>query len=147
MTETTTWRVFNCIKRSLRNGVAPSYQEIADTVGLAGVSTVSYHLAILEKRGLIKRKPGTPRHIQLVSKNPATVTLHFQYSAVVKSESGNMYVRDGNLKTQVGCEGQMDMEEALAAAYDAVIGYLLAEGCLNEPASVTITITELRVGK
>jgi DNA-binding transcriptional ArsR family regulator len=46
-------------------GICPSFQEIADGVGLATVSTVNYHLKILEKRGLVTRPHGQARSIQL----------------------------------------------------------------------------------
>lgn len=48
-----------------KGGICPSFQEIADGVGLATVSTVNYHLKILEKIGLITRPHGQPRSIQL----------------------------------------------------------------------------------
>lgn len=49
----------------LKVGISPSFQEIADGVGLGTVSTVNYHLKILEKLGLITRPHGQPRSIQL----------------------------------------------------------------------------------
>lgn len=43
-----------------RNGYSPSYREIADEVGLA-VSTVKFHLSILQEDGRLRRGPGQPR--------------------------------------------------------------------------------------
>jgi DNA-binding transcriptional ArsR family regulator len=48
-----------------KGGISPSFQEIADGVGLGTVSTVNYHLKNLEKLGLLKRPHGQPRSIQL----------------------------------------------------------------------------------
>jgi repressor LexA len=45
-----------------RTGYPPSLREIAEGVGLA-VSSVSYHLSILERNGVLRRGPGQPRTI------------------------------------------------------------------------------------
>lgn len=45
---------------------APSLLEICEYVGLKSVSTVSYHLYVLEKLGYIKVKIDTPRAISVV---------------------------------------------------------------------------------
>ena len=49
-----------------RNGYPPSQREIAEAAGLASASSVSYHLAKLEREGLLVRERGRPR----------TATLH-----------------------------------------------------------------------
>ncbi len=43
---------------SKRSGYSPSMQEIADAVGLKSVSTVSYHMEILEEMGYLTAVPG-----------------------------------------------------------------------------------------
>lgn len=45
-----------------REGHPPSQREIADAVGLA-LSTVSYHVSVLEQEGSLRRTPGQPRTI------------------------------------------------------------------------------------
>lgn len=45
-----------------REGYPPSYREIAEELGLA-VSTVSYHLSVLQGEGFLRREPGQPRTI------------------------------------------------------------------------------------
>jgi len=45
-----------------REGYSPSYREIAEELGLA-VSTVSYHVSVLEQEGSLRRGPGQPRTI------------------------------------------------------------------------------------
>jgi repressor LexA len=45
-----------------REGHSPSLREIAEEVGLA-VSTVSYHVSVLEQEGSLRRGPGQPRTI------------------------------------------------------------------------------------
>ena len=44
-----------------RRGYPPSLREIAQAVGLASQSTVSYHLSALVKKGYLSRGPGLPR--------------------------------------------------------------------------------------
>lgn len=46
-------------------GYPPSVREIASSVGLASPSTVNHHLNTLEKRGLVRRAPGSSRAIEL----------------------------------------------------------------------------------
>jgi repressor LexA len=45
-----------------REGYSPSYREIGDDLGLA-VSTVSYHVSLLQAEGSLQREPGQPRTI------------------------------------------------------------------------------------
>src|SRR6266849_2064270 len=45
-----------------REGYSPSLREIAGELGLA-VSTVSYHVSVLEQDGSLRRGPGQPRTI------------------------------------------------------------------------------------
>lgn len=44
-----------------RRGYSPSYREIAAAAGLASVSSVAYHMSILQARGLLQRDAGRPR--------------------------------------------------------------------------------------
>lgn len=45
-----------------REGYSPSYREIAEVLGLA-ISTVSYHVSVLENEGSLRREHGQPRTI------------------------------------------------------------------------------------
>jgi repressor LexA len=45
-----------------REGYSPSYREIAEVLGLA-ISTVSYHVLVLESEGSLRREHGRPRTI------------------------------------------------------------------------------------
>lgn len=45
-----------------REGYSPSYREIAEALGLA-ISTVSYHVSVLQNDGSLHREPGQPRTI------------------------------------------------------------------------------------
>jgi len=47
-----------------KNGRSPSNQEIADAIGRR-VSTVSYHLTGMRKKGLVTWKTGSPRTIRV----------------------------------------------------------------------------------
>ena len=53
-----------------REGYSPSYREIAEELGLA-VSTVSYHVSVLEQEGSLRRGAGRPRTI-VEPADPAT---------------------------------------------------------------------------
>jgi repressor LexA len=46
-------------------GYAPTLKQIADSIGVSSLATVHEHLQTLEAKGLIKRKPGKTRAIQL----------------------------------------------------------------------------------
>jgi len=48
------------------HGRAPTLQEIASRVGLASVSTVHKHVELLEGRGLLRRRRGRRREIELL---------------------------------------------------------------------------------
>jgi repressor LexA len=43
------------------HGYSPSQREIADAVGLSSISTVSYHLPVMEQRGQLTRDPRRAR--------------------------------------------------------------------------------------
>ena len=45
-----------------REGYSPSYRDIGEELGLA-VSTVSYHVSVLESQGSLRREPRQPRTI------------------------------------------------------------------------------------
>jgi repressor LexA len=55
-----------------REGHSPSYREIAEELGLA-VSTVAYHVSVLEQEGSLRRGAGQPRTI-VEPAEPATRT-------------------------------------------------------------------------
>lgn len=48
------------------NGSAPTLRQIADAIGVSSLATVHEHLTTLEQKGLIRRKPGKTRSIDLV---------------------------------------------------------------------------------
>jgi len=47
------------------NGTAPTLKQIANAIGVSSLATVHEHLASLEHKGLIKRKTGKTRAIEL----------------------------------------------------------------------------------
>lgn len=51
------------------NGSAPTLRQIADAIGVSSLATVHEHLGTLENKGLIKRKPGKTRAIELVEED------------------------------------------------------------------------------
>jgi len=50
-------------------GYAPTLTEIADHFGLSSLATVHEHLAVLEKKGLIRRYKGAVRGIEVLENN------------------------------------------------------------------------------
>lgn len=48
------------------NGSAPTLRQIADAIGVSSLATVHEHLTTLEGKGLIKRKTGKTRAIEIV---------------------------------------------------------------------------------
>lgn len=48
------------------NGSAPTLRQIADAMGVSSLATVHEHLTTLEEKGLIKRKSGKLRSIELI---------------------------------------------------------------------------------
>lgn len=59
--------ILRFIKAEVKSkGYPPSVREIGEAVGLASSSTVHYHLARLETKGLIRRDPTKPRAIEIL---------------------------------------------------------------------------------
>jgi repressor LexA len=65
-----TWRqrkVLQAIRESVQqHGYPPSMREIADAVGLASTSGVSYHLSTLQKKGYLRSNNGRARTVELL---------------------------------------------------------------------------------
>lgn len=53
----------------LANATAPTLRQIADAIGVSSLATVHEHLASLELKGIIKRKSGRSRTLELVDKS------------------------------------------------------------------------------
>lgn len=67
--ETTTGRVLSFLHQyRLNHSYPPSLREIAHEIGLASVSTVSYHLEKLTSQGRIRTQTGKHRSIVLIEK-------------------------------------------------------------------------------
>ncbi len=60
-------RILESIQRSVNeHGYPPSMREIADTVGLASLSSVTHQLSQLEKMGYLRRDPKRPRAMEVL---------------------------------------------------------------------------------
>lgn len=55
------------------NRFAPTLSQIAESIGVSSLATVHEHLAALERKGLIKRREGTIRSIELLIEVPTTI--------------------------------------------------------------------------
>ena len=61
-------RVLDVIRDAVdRRGYPPSMREIGEAVGLTSSSSVSHQLAMLEKKGYLRRDPNRPRAIEVRS--------------------------------------------------------------------------------
>lgn len=55
------------------NGCAPTLKQIANSIGVSSLATVHEHLQALEKKGLIKKKIGDTRGIELTKNTPHAI--------------------------------------------------------------------------
>ncbi len=67
-------QILDYIQESIEKyGYAPTLTEIAQQLGLSSLSTVHEHLAVLEKKGLIRRYKGAVRGIELLQKEESVL--------------------------------------------------------------------------
>lgn len=59
------------------DGLAPSYQEMAEQAGLGSKSNVHRAIRCLEERGAIRRIPDRARAIEILDKTPQSVPTDF----------------------------------------------------------------------
>jgi repressor LexA len=58
--------VLEVIKESVeRRGYPPTVREIGEAVGLTSTSSVSHQLAMLQKKGFLRRDPSRPRAVDV----------------------------------------------------------------------------------
>jgi SOS-response transcriptional repressor LexA len=70
-------QLFNFIRGYIqKHDVAPSYDQMTARLGLASKSNIHRLLTALERRGYIRREPGTARAIVLVAPPSQFVPLH-----------------------------------------------------------------------
>ena len=61
-------QILDFIRQHIQStGSAPTLKQIADAIGVSSLATVHEHLQTLEEKGLIKRKIGKTRSIELTS--------------------------------------------------------------------------------
>lgn len=64
-------QILDYIKQHIQSkGSAPTLRQIADAIGVSSLATVHEHLTALEVKGLIKRKIGKTRAIELTKETP-----------------------------------------------------------------------------
>jgi repressor LexA len=65
-------RVLSIIAETVASrGYPPSIREIGEAVGLASPSSVAHQLAVLERKGFIRRDPRLPRAMEVLQPKPA----------------------------------------------------------------------------
>lgn len=63
-------QILDFIRQQIQaDGSAPTLRQIADAIGVSSLATVHEHLETLEKKGLIKRKTGKTRGIELIGEH------------------------------------------------------------------------------
>lgn len=77
-------------------GYSPTLREIGEAVGLKSTSTVHGHIERLEKQGLIKHIPSSPRSIQVVERDDETVKTIMRRRVAIKVIE---LTADGTFKT------------------------------------------------
>jgi len=60
------------------DGSAPTLRQIADAIGVSSLATVHEHLTTLENKGLIKRKSGKTRAIEIVGEDEDLLEKEFE---------------------------------------------------------------------
>ena len=61
-------QILDFLKQYMQShGAAPTLKQIADAIGVSSLATVHEHMTTLENKGLIKRKPGKQRSIELTN--------------------------------------------------------------------------------
>lgn len=60
------------------DGSAPTLRQIADAIGVSSLATVHEHLTTLENKGLIKRKSGKTRAIEIVGEDENLLDKEFE---------------------------------------------------------------------
>ena len=64
-------QIFEFIKQYIQNhGSAPTLREIADAMGVSSLATVHEHLQTMQEKGLIRRKGGKARSIEILRLKP-----------------------------------------------------------------------------
>jgi repressor LexA len=72
-------QILDFIKQFIQsNGSAPTLKQIAEAIGVSSLATVHEHLQALEEKGLIKRKHGKNRSIELTEKDNNFVSEGFE---------------------------------------------------------------------
>lgn len=73
-TDATSQKVLEAIRRSLRlKGRPPTLREICADTGIKSTNGARYHLAILERAGVIERDPLVTRGLRIVQDAPDSV--------------------------------------------------------------------------
>ncbi len=62
-----------------RQGVSPSYREIATALGLSSVSAVAEHIDNLVKKGALKKVPGAARSLEVIDTSYPETTELFKF--------------------------------------------------------------------
>ena len=102
-------RVLDVIRQAVeRRGYPPSMREIGEAVGLTSSSSVSHQLAMLEKKGYLRRDPNRPRAIEVRSP---------------QGDHGNTYESPGRHDDETGSR-----DARPDAAYIPVLGQIAAGG-------------------
>jgi repressor LexA len=101
--------ILDVIRQSVeRRGYPPSIREICEATGLSSTSSVAHQLAVLEKKGYLRRDPNRPR-------------------AVAVQDVGSAELR-GRSRRSHRAQPQLGADSAPAPVYVPVVGRIAAGG-------------------
>ncbi len=76
-----------------RQGVSPSYREIATALGLSSVSAVAEHIDNLVKKGALKKVSGAARSLEVVDTSYPETTALFKFHLADASDADAAILR------------------------------------------------------
>jgi repressor LexA len=105
-------RILEVIRDSVeRRGYPPSVREIGEAVGLTSPSSVSYQLASLQKKGLLRRDPNRPRAVDV--RSPADLDAAAEASASAEEASNRPVPAYVPVVGRIAAGGPILAEEAV----------------------------------
>jgi repressor LexA len=115
-----------------RHGYPPTVREIGEAVGLASPSTVHAHLANLERAGLLKRDPTKPRALELVGREPATLSAAElpKLPLVGEIAAGGPLLAEENIEDHVAVPERLNGDFILRVKGDSMVNAGILEGDL-----------------
>src|SRR5213595_554189 len=111
-----------------RHGYPPTVREIGEAVGLASPSTVHAHLANLERAGLLKRDPTTPRALELSGRTRREEPAGLRLPLVGEIAAGSPLLAEENVEDYVGVPETLRGDFLLRVKGDSMVNAGILDG-------------------